>query len=441
MTSTLTSNPASTTTSTGLDHRPRPGVESSMAVVSRPGVASLAPLVAAVFALAIALTVGGAACGGKDKNETNKPGSSGTVTTEKTGETETMDGDDDPVAPWENGSSGSGSSKTSDDEGKSSDKGDGTSGDGGDGTSGDGGDGAVAGKDGAQTDEPPPIQPPDLDLSAADQKERVTGHLRNAWRALRGGSKDPDLAIREARLALAADATNIDAIVVIAHAYYTKRLYDTAEVVLDMTFKERRAAKTNPGIYHVYGLIYDRTDRPERAFLAYQKAVELAPGYKSALVNLGTHYLRNKNYDRAQTVYEKLTGELKVQSAITWTNLGSSYRGNAANYPAESPRRGELLRKAEVAYKRALDADGKYANVYYNLGLLYYDADPFPGPGGQPLDKLERLERAKTYFDEYRVMSGADVDLVNRRTKDVAKLIKREKKKRERAKKGDDDDW
>ena len=431
--------------SVAIDRRSHRIVASPMAAVCRPGPTERAPSLVtspvSIVVMTLALTIGGAACGSKDKKDTAKPGGSGTVTTEKAEQTETMDGSNDPVSPWEEGSPSSGSAKDGGDASGSA------SGDGGGETPGDGTAGDAAGQDGGQDgvaggDEAPPIKPPDLDLSAADQKERVANHLRTAWRALRGSKKDPDAAIREARLALAADATNIDAIVVIAHAYYTKRLHDTAEVVLDMTFKERKAAKTNPGIYHVYGLIYDATDRPERAFLAYQKAVELAPGYRSALVNLGSHYLRNKNYDRAQDVYEKLTGELQVSNAVTWTNLGSAYRGNAANYAADSPVRNQLLGKAEVAYKRALDADGKYANVYYNLGLLYYDADPFPGPGGQPMDTLKRLERAKTYFDEYRTMSGADVDLVNRRTKDVAKLIKREQKRRERAKKGkDDDDW
>ena len=178
--------------------------------------------------------------------------------------------------------------------------------------------------------------------------------------------------------------------------------------------------------------------------LAYQKAVELAPSYRSAMVNLGKHYLRNKNYDRAISLYEQLTGSLEVKSAITWTNLGSAYRGRSADYPADSPRRNELLRKAEVAYKRALSADRSYAKAYYNLALLYFDADPFPELDGTAMDRLKRLERAKTYFDEYRTMRGADIDLVNRRTKQVNKLIKREQKRRKRAKQkksGSDDDW
>lgn len=404
-----------------LDRSPDVGVSSRMA---RRAVS--APL---LIALGIALVFGATACGGKDKKEPAKPSSSGTVTTE---DTELMEGEGDPVAPWEAGSQSADSASPGTPGADDADAA----------GSPDTPDASAGNTD--QPSAPPPIEPPDLDLSAGAQKKRVAGHLRAAWKALEGPNKNPDAAIREARAALAVDATNIDAVVVIAHAYYVKRLYDTAEVVLDMTFKERKKAKTNPGIYYVYGLIYDRTDRPERAVLAYQKAVDLAPTYRSALVNLGAHQIRNRSYAEAIVTFERLTGELDVATAVTWNNLGSAYRGRSGDYPVESARRNELVRKAETSYKRALNVDGKYGKAYYNLGLLYLDADPFPGPDGQPLDLLKRLERAKTYFDEYRTMSGADIDLVNSRTKQVEKLIKREKKRRKRSKdkkSGSGDDW
>lgn len=284
----------------------------------------------------------------------------------------------------------------------------------------------------------PPIEPPDLDLAATDQQQRIQSHLATARAALRGPGREPDRALTEARAALKVDAGNIDAVVLMAHAYHAKDLDDTAEVVLDMVFKERPAARTSPGIYYVYGLVYDHTDRPERALLAYQKAVELDRNHKSALINLGMHYLRNRLFGDAVQVHERLTRDLGADGAAVWTNLGSAYRGHSADYPSGSPRRDELLRQAETAYKRALSLNRSYANAYYNLGLLYLDAETFPGPDG-PLDMLKRLERAKTYFDEYRAMKGADIDLVADRLKQVDKLIKRETKRRKRPKSGGDD--
>ncbi|GAB4567834.1 MAG: hypothetical protein Tsb0020_20710 [Haliangiales bacterium] len=282
----------------------------------------------------------------------------------------------------------------------------------------------------------PKIAPPDLDLPASDQRRRVEARLTVGEKALTGPNKSPDRALSAARDALAADATSIDAVVLMAHAYHVKGHRDTAEVMLDMLYRERVRARDNVGVYYVYGLIYDHTERPERAMNAYVQAVRLDPNHKGALINLGVHYLRKKMFDEAALVYEKLVGELSVKSATVWTNLGSAYRGRAAASPAGDPARDELLKRAETAYKRAMTADRGYANVYYNLGLLYLDAAPFPGRSGA-LDELKRLGQARTYFDEYRQQRGADTELVDERIKQVDKLIKREKKRRKRASSGE----
>lgn len=283
---------------------------------------------------------------------------------------------------------------------------------------------------------PVTVAPPDLDIADQAQVDRVKQHLQAAKEALKKRQREPDQAIAEARAALAVDPTNIDAVAMLAHAYHAKRFYDTAEVLLDITFKEHKKAKTAPSIYYVYGLIYQDTERPEQAIVAYEKAIELDPNYVSASINLGVHYLRNKRFAEAIKIYERVTGQLGVASAVTWNNLGTAYRGHSEDYPADSKRRNELLRQAEETYKRALSTDSKYANSYYNLGLLYLDADPFPGSDGVPLETLKRLERAKTYFDEYAAMGG-DAELVGARDKEVKKLIKREIKRQKDKNKGE----
>lgn len=380
------------------------------------GVSQLAATLAAALVALGLMTAGG--CNKDKKAGTTPAGSSGSVTSEDTA----LMGDGTPVGT---GAGGAGPG----------------AGPGGDQASGaelpvgSGGDDTAAAGDPELPAEPPTIEPPDMDLEPSVQAQKVAGHLQTGRAALRGPSKDPDLAIREARSALEADGTSVDAVVMMAHAYHTKRLFDTAEVVLDQLFKSNKKATSNPGVFYVYGLVYDRTNRPEQAKLAYEKAVALAPTYRSALINLGVHYLRNKSYEQAMSLYEQLTGELEVATAATWTNLGSAYRGRSGDYPVESDGRNQLLRQAETAYKRALSTDRSYPNVYYNLGLLYLDADPFPGPDGAPLDLLKRLEFAKTYFDEYRAMPGVNLELVDSRSKEVTKLIKRETKRREREQK------
>jgi Tfp pilus assembly protein PilF len=365
-----------------------------------------------------ALSAAVAACGGKDKGKSTTPGGGGG------GDAVGMK-DGEPV-----GGDGAG-------DGTGSGTGDGgATGDGsGDGT----GDGSGTG-DGTGTGEPTPtleekFTPPNLDPDPEDARSTVQGHLRTARDALRGDTPDPDLAIKEAKAALTVDGTNVDAVVILAHAYYHKRLYDTAETVLDMLLKDRQAAKKNASVYYVYGLVYDKTSEPKKAELAYKTAVDLDPNHKSALVNFGVHQLINKQYEAAIDTYEKLTGQLGVGTAETWNSLGAAYRGRSGDYDPGSGPRADWLLKAETAFKRSLSADKNYGPAYYNLGLLYLDADPFPSPDGGSLDTLVRLKKAKTYFEEYKNMPGVDIKLFDARMKDVTKLITREEKKRK--KKGD----
>ncbi len=369
--------------------------------------------------IALALAVAGAGCGGSKKGKTTP--SAG----DKTGGSDAKDMGDGDVPDVEGGGDGGSGGGSA---------GGGGSGDvalpgGGGGSEGDG-----AGSE-AEEPKPPPITPPNFDISPQAAKAEVDRRLTTAKAMLAATPPDSDGAIREARQALAADGTNIDAIVVIAHANYHKKLYDTAEVILDDLFKHRSTSQSNPYLFYVYGLVYDQLGEPQKAFIAYKKAVELDPNYASALVNLGVHQLENKQYTDATATYEKLTTELARNDAPSWNGLGSAYRGRAADYEPTSPDKAAWLLKAEAAFKRAQTANRNYGQAYYNLGLLYLDADPYPSmaSGGAPLDTLVRLNSAKTYFDEYKNLPGVDITLYDERIKDVTKLIKREEKKRKKA--------
>jgi tetratricopeptide (TPR) repeat protein len=269
----------------------------------------------------------------------------------------------------------------------------------------------------------PTVVPPNLDPDPATVKSQVDAQLTIAKGALAQPTPDADGALRAARSALALDAANVDAAAYVAFAYYHKRLYDTAELVLDDLFK-REAAKRNANVFYVYGLVYDRTNRPERAALAYKTATELDGKHASALVNLGVHQLKNSQYAEAQSTFERLTKEFGRNDAITLTSLGSAYRGRSADYPQGAPERDQFVRTAEAAYKRALQANASYGHAYYNLGLLYLDTDPFPGLA----DTMLRLNAAKSFFDQYKNMPGVDINLYQSRTKDVDKAIKRAQK-------------
>jgi tetratricopeptide (TPR) repeat protein len=272
---------------------------------------------------------------------------------------------------------------------------------------------------------------PNYDPDPAQARTQVDQHLQVARVALASPTPDADTALREARLALQLDAANIDAAAMVAFAYYHKKLYDTAELVLDDLFK-RETAKQNANVYYAYGLVYDHTNRPDQAVLSFKKAIELNPNHASALINLGVHQLQNTQYAEALQSFERLANQFGRNDAVTLTSLGSAYRGHAADYPAGSPDRDDNVRRAEAAYKRALQANSSYGPAYYNLGLLYLDNDPFPGLA----DTLLRLTTSKTYFDQYKNMQNVDMKLYDDRMKDVTKAIKRAEKQLKKSKGG-----
>lgn len=388
------------TSMTSMSQTERPNVYSSMV----PRLARVRRLLfTAQVAVTLAMTVlAAAACGGSDKKGTTtpKPGSS-----EQSG----MKDGDDPDSPGGGGGTGEG---------------------GGSGSGGGTGTGEGGGS-GEEAEPPAPvIIPPNFDPDPNEARGAINQHLQVGRTALAASPADPETALREARLALAIDGSNIDAASMVAHAYVLKRQYDTAELVLDDLFK-RETAKRNARVLYVYGLVYEKTKRPAEAALAFRQAVEIDPSFASAQINLGVTQLRNKQYDEAASTFERLVNSGRVD-AVTYTSLGSAYRGRSAEYPVGSPDQGQWLQRAEEAYKRAVSTNRNYGPAYYNLGLLYLDAESFPDPSGGVMDALVRLQRAKTYFDEYKNMPGVDMKLYEERMKDVQKVIKREEKRRKK---------
>jgi len=276
----------------------------------------------------------------------------------------------------------------------------------------------------------PPIIFPNQDPDPATVRTQVDQHLNIARSALSAPTPDADTALREAREALKLDAANLDAAAMIAFAYYHKKQFDTAELVLDDLFK-RPAAKENANVLYVYGLVYDKTNRPEQAVLAFQKAVAINPNFASALVDLGVHQLQNKQYTDAQATFEKLTG-MGRNDAVTLTSLASAYRGRSGDYAPGTPDRNQYITQAEATYKKALAIDSSYGPAYYNLALLYLDSDPFPSGGGT-LDTMARLNAAKTYMDQYKNMAGVDMKLFDQREKEIDKAVKRAQKAAKKA--------
>ena len=262
----------------------------------------------------------------------------------------------------------------------------------------------------------------------------TSGPLFLAHQALTGKRRDPTAARAHLRTILAHDASAIDAIVLLAYCDYAEGDYRRARAVLDRLFQRDRKSWTHPGMTYVFGLLQDQSGALDKAHAAYQRAVELG-AQGPALVNLGSHQLRNHTFVAAVDTYEKLTRAAGVDMAVVWNNLGAARRGQAFEYPSGASGRSELFAKAEAAYRQALSVEPGHGRARYNLGLLHLDADRLPMARGTELDALSRLERAKKYFVEYRSTPGADTTLADTRIALAERQRAREEKRRERARK------
>jgi len=272
-----------------------------------------------------------------------------------------------------------------------------------------------------------PNRPPTQDLPPDKRDAMVRDSLRKGVQALR--AHDADGTVRAARAALDLDETNVEAMIMLAHGYYMKGYDDKVEAVLTLAQKQK-AGDNHPVLWMLFGLVYDRTNREDLALTAFEKATQLKPDYLAALVDRGAIYLKRHRYADAVPVFEQVV-QIEDKSPKAHTNLGSAYRGRSADVADDKGLRDQLLRRAEQEYKLAIQQDPAYAPAYFDLGLLYLDADPFPG-----LETLTRFQQAQRFLSQYKQTAGpSGVPAVDDYLTAAQKGIEREQKLIERKKK------
>lgn len=96
----------------------------------------------------------------------------------------------------------------------------------------------------------------------------------------------------------------------------------------------------------------------DRAIAAYEKALAAEPALAGALVNLGTIFYHQHDFERAGHYYRRAV-DAKADYALAHFNLGNLH-----------DELGEW-QSALKCYLAALELDPGYADVHYNLALLY----------------------------------------------------------------------
>lgn len=163
-----------------------------------------------------------------------------------------------------------------------------------------------------------------------------------------------------------------------------------------------------PEAWYNVGLLERGAGRPDEAIQAYERAIELRPGYLAAKNNLGLVYLDRGDHESAETAFRSALA-IRSSYAPAWTNLARSlsehekeaeaidaYRRAIALRPRErglTVKLAILLRKtgkAEEAialYHTLLESDPRYVIGWYNLGIALDAA-------GQSQDARDAYEKA-----------------------------------------------
>jgi arylsulfatase A-like enzyme/Flp pilus assembly protein TadD len=159
------------------------------------------------------------------------------------------------------------------------------------------------------------------------------------------------------------------------------RLEQALKVLLDSVSLDDSNAETWNNLGVVY---YRRKDYP-KAREAYNRAVRLDPEFASAFNNLGTLYLR--------TFLERGDPEMLPKAIFAFdraigndSRLASAYNGRASAFKF-SNRASDAIRD----WKRAMELQPDFVDVYFNLGITYLET-------GQKAKASEILNLCKKRF-------------------------------------------
>lgn len=245
----------------------------------------------------------------------------------------------------------------------------------------------------------------------ADLRARIAGYpdrlgLRNQLVEVLITTGRLDSAELEARKILKADEHNIPAMVNLAMAYYAKKRYELAKMVLE------NARQVDPGeavVWNKLGFVEVALGNRPQAFEDFKKAAALRPDYPEAQINYGAMLVDAEDFAGATKVLE-LAIKFAPNNAQAHLDLGNAYRGS------------RQFERAQREYEKAQLLDPKLVDAQYNLGVLYIDGEKAGLPAA------ERLEKAIAYLDKYAAVGGSDPRLAQYK-KDALAALEKEKKR------------
>jgi tetratricopeptide (TPR) repeat protein len=141
------------------------------------------------------------------------------------------------------------------------------------------------------------------------------------------------------------------------------------------------------------GIILSQTNRPVQAAMAFEKALEVNPGYTEASLNLAITYSDLGQYEKAREVFERAARISKAGSP----DIDPFIKGKLAN---EHLKIGNiytdlrLLDEAIEEYVKALRLAPSFADIITQLGIAYREK-------GQYDEAIKQFNRAKEVKPNY----------------------------------------
>jgi Tfp pilus assembly protein PilF len=248
---------------------------------------------------------------------------------------------------------------------------------------------------------PAVVHPQDRDPNQEKAKmKRSRDKSAKAKQKLRAGQLDA--AITEARNALRDHEQNVEAMLVIAEAFYRQGKH---ELVLSVTGSILKvdakvlAAEEKSQAYNLMGFAYLQAGLRGNAHTAFKNAAETDEHNAAAWNNLGISYMWRGETQLAENCFE-YAASLDAKFPDVQLNWGAALRANGK------------LAEAEVAYREAIKLRPDWAEPHFNLGVLYLDAEQLP-----KLDEIAKLEAAVAAFQKYKSLAGAGKTSLERSSK------------------------
>lgn len=233
---------------------------------------------------------------------------------------------------------------------------------------------------------PEVVHPKDRDQNLEKTKmKRSRDKSAKAKQLLRAGQNDQ--AITEARNALREHEQNVEAMLVIAEAFYKQGKHELVQSVTGSILKVDPKVLTpeeKSQAYNLMGFAYLQAGKRPDAFTAFKNAAETDQHNASAWNNLGVQYMWRGDSQTAEACFEYAVS-LDAKFAEAQLNWGAALRSN-----------GKLV-EAESAFRAAAKLRPDWAEVHFNLGVLYLDAEQLPS-----FDELGKLNAAIAEFEQYK---------------------------------------